>query len=109
MPRSRPAARAVHLASVMKLCIATLLGFLLLLSTARTARADSTMCRDGHLAVTGQRVYEVLVNCGRPTWSRGYGRGSEEWVYDYDDGSFPRLLFFQAGVLVRIEVLGGAR
>jgi hypothetical protein len=93
----------------MKLCITLLFGLLVLVFTERNARADSTVCRDGHLAVTGQRVYEVLVNCGRPTWSRGTGRGSEEWVYDVEEGSFPRLLIFQAGILVRIEVLGGAR
>ena len=93
----------------MKLCAAVFVGFLVLLFTARDARADSTICRDGHLAVTGQRIYEVLMNCGTPSWWSRYGRGSEEWVYDMGDGSFPRLLRFQAGVLVGIEVLGGMR
>jgi hypothetical protein len=88
---------------------ATLLSLVAVLFTAQNAQADSTICRDGHLAVTGQRIYEVFVNCGRPSWWARYGRGTEEWVYDLGDGTFPRLLRFQAGLLVQIEVLGGAR
>ncbi len=89
----------------MKLGAAALVGVLALLSGASNARADSTICRDGTLAVTGEHVYEVFQNCGAPSWSRPTGRGTEEWVYDLGDGSFPRLLRFQWGVLVQIVLL----
>jgi hypothetical protein len=83
------------------------------LFVARTAHADSTICRVGSLVETGQRVYEVLSHCGNPSWSQSYDvpswRGShtwvDEWVYDLGRGSFPRLLRFENGILVRIFVL----
>jgi hypothetical protein len=94
-----------------------LLAALLLLFVARTSRADSTICRVGRLAVTGQRLFEVQVNCGNPSWSQSYDaprspswRGGgvtrvDEWVYDLGPYTFPRFLRFENGVLVRIEVL----
>ncbi len=45
----------------------------MLLFSRENARAESTICRDGHLAVTGQRIYEVFLNCGKPSWWRHYG------------------------------------
>ncbi len=93
----------------MKLRAIALIGLLAVLASPRAARAESTVCRDGNLAVTGQHVYEVLRNCGAPSWSRWSTRTTEEWIYDLGDGSFPRLLRFQAGILVAIEILSGAR
>lgn len=89
----------------MKLVAALFIGSLAWLAAPRSARADSTICRDGNLAVTGDRMYEVYVNCGAPSWSRRPTRDTEEWVYDVGYGSFPRLLRFQRGVLTEIVVL----
>jgi len=89
-----------------------------LLFLAQTSRGDSTICREGRLAVTGQHIFEVLTNCGNPSWSQSYdvprspySRGGvgalrvDEWVYDLGPYSFPRLLRFENGILARIEVL----
>jgi len=92
----------------MKLRAAVFFGSLAFFFAAPNARADSGLCREGHMVETGARMYEVLVNCGAPSWSRRFNRGTEEWVYDFDEGSFPRLLRFQGGVLVQIVVLSRA-
>ena len=57
---------------ILKLIVvaALLVGSLAWLSAAGSARADSTICRDGILAVTGDRMYEVYANRGAPSWSR---------------------------------------
>jgi len=101
---------------VPKRLLIPLVALTLLLFT-RTSRADSTICRVGRLAVTGQHIYEVLTNCGNPSWSQSYdapirpgvpGAGAtrvDEWIYDLGQYSFPRLLRFVNGVLVTIDVL----
>jgi hypothetical protein len=75
------------------------------------AHAESTSCRDGVLAVTGERTEEVLRNCGYPTWAKLYpgtkGRYRrqtvEVWIYDLGEGTFPRVLRFVAGVLEEVS------
>jgi hypothetical protein len=75
------------------------------------ARADSGSCRDGVLALTGDRTEEVLRKCGYPTWAKLYpgtkGRYRrptvEVWIYDLGEGTFPRVLRFVAGVLEEIH------
>jgi hypothetical protein len=97
----------------MTKCVALAVAALLPLLATRTSRADSTICREGSLVETGQRVYEVLAHCGNPSWSQRYDAASprglhtwvEEWVYDLGRGSFPRFLRFENGVLVGIVVL----
>ncbi len=80
-----------------------------LCASASTARAESTICREGALVETGQRLPEVLAHCGAPSWSQSYDvparRGYlrvDEWVYPVGYGYFPRLLRFENGVLVRV-------
>ena len=77
------------------------------------ARAESTICRVGALAVTGEHIDQVLANCGTPSRRQGYvvrmrlGRPMviEEWVYDLGEHTFPRFLRFENDVLVQIVVL----
>jgi hypothetical protein len=82
------------------------------LASASTARAESTICREGALVETGQHEPEVLAHCGNPSWSQSYvvqlRLGSfvvDEWLYPVGYGYFPRLLRFERGVLVRITTL----
>ena len=75
------------------------------------ARAESGVCRDGVLAVTGETTVEVLHNCGYPTYAKLYpatnGRYRrklvEVWIYDLGEGSFPRVLRFVEGVLEEVK------
>jgi hypothetical protein len=92
------------LVAAASVCAFVLLG----LAAAPEARADggSGMCRSGHLALLGERTFQVFRNCGQPAWAQQYGsayRRVEEWVYDPGSGSYLRVLTFVNGVLVRIE------
>jgi hypothetical protein len=80
---------------------------------AANARANSTVCRDGTLIETGERVDAVLARCGNPSWrrvsvihSRRYPSITtelQEWIYDLGEGSFLRYLRFTNGTLDAIE------
>jgi hypothetical protein len=104
------------MASRGSLVLAPLLALALSFLT-RNSWAESTTCRDGSLAVTGDRTDQVLANCGRPSWSRVYVSSSrlrwslrvDEWVYDLGDGTFPRFLRFENGILVEIRELSRGR
>jgi hypothetical protein len=86
---------------------------LLLLTVSGSAYAESAQCRDGVLAVTGDRIDEVFAKCGNPTWARfypgtkgRYGRLPVEiWTYDLGEGTFLRVLRFVDGVLEQIDVV----
>jgi hypothetical protein len=88
-----------------------LLALSVLLASPRKARAESGVCRDGVLAVTGETTVEVLHNCGYPTYAKLYpatnGRYRQKlvevWIYDLGEGSFPRVLRFVEGVLEEVK------
>jgi hypothetical protein len=78
---------------------------------AAPARAggEGGMCAPGRLVSTGDTIDYVYVHCGPPArastryahWRNTTTR-VDEWVYDLGDGSFPRLLYFQNGVLTSV-------
>jgi hypothetical protein len=98
-------------ARAMRPILTTTLAFALALSPG--ARAESTICREGALAVTGEHTDQVLANCGSPSRRQSYAvrmrRGRpmviEEWVYDLGEHTFSRFLRFENDVLVQVVVL----
>ena len=89
------------------LCLAVAAVAATLTLRARQARADSTECREGVLVETGYGMRHVWELCGDPSRRAvavGGNPRSEHWVYLLGSGTFPRILQFYDGVLVRIRI-----
>ncbi len=90
----------------------------LLLASAAVWAAGSLRC-GASIVSEGQYTFEVLERCGEPLYQRthveyrGYDVGPflavpvqvDEWVYDLGAVKFRRLLRFEDGRLMRIEIL----
>jgi len=76
--------------------VATLIGFMLLLTVATLpASADSMEC-NGNLVSSGDSQASVLENCGEPT-----SRDGDQWTYQQDD-SLSKIVSFGGGVVLTI-------
>lgn len=90
----------------------------LVIASTPTWAAGSLRC-GVELVSEGQYAFEVLERCGEPLYQRthveyrGYDVGPfwavqvqvDEWVYDLGQVKFRRLLRFEDGRLMRIELL----
>ena len=95
---------------------------LLLLFVMASAMADSIRCGN-RVAVTGDRMAHVLQVCGEPDsieksqdfierkllHNKSDNKvireiNTERWYYSFNDGSLPKMLEFENGVLIRIDV-----
>jgi Protein of unknown function (DUF2845) len=98
--------------------LGVLLGIVLFKGAPVPAHASDDGLRCGMRLVTlGDRTLEVVEKCGQPkSRSSRYeehprsdgGRDFvyvEEWLYRLDEGSFPRLLTFENGMLTSIRAL----
>jgi hypothetical protein len=94
-------------ASIALCCLIALLA-LAALPVQANLRCDSS------LIARGQTILEVLERCGAPEFEMqfadyrypGYLVQVHEWTFELGSNKFRRLLTFENGRLVRIEVLG---
>jgi hypothetical protein len=73
----------------------TVMSFMLVLTTATSARADSMEC-NGNLVSSGDSQATVLQNCGEPT-----SRDGDQWTYQQDE-SLSKIVTFGGGVVLTI-------
>jgi hypothetical protein len=81
---------------------------LALVAVASPVRAggEGGECAPGRLVSTGDTMAYVYTHCGPPasastsfhTWRNTQTR-VDQWVYSLGEGTFPRLLYFQNGIL----------
>ena len=71
-------------------------GFMLVLTAATAANADSMEC-NGNLVSSGDSQATVLQNCGEPA-----SRDGDQWTYQVE-GSLPKIVTFGGGVILTIK------
>jgi hypothetical protein len=90
------------------------LSFIILCLTFSSAIADSFRCPNGDIASTGDRIGEVAIKCGNPTYKShriiegGSYKGFttieiEEWTYNMGPRDFVYTLIFRNGILSSVE------
>jgi hypothetical protein len=78
------------------------------------AAADTFRCPNGDLASTGDKIAEVAMKCGQPTYKthrvvesgsyRGFASIEiDEWTYNMGPRDFVYTLIFRNGILFSIE------